>query len=126
MSKVTILLHFCCLIVALTVSSPLMAQTLKHVLELTYQNNPDLKVRRIQMRVADEQGRVLGEREQTQIRLLEQGLITKQTLLQTQQEPQLRLPGRQQQPREPASGQELHKPGEPERIPPVQHAWSGA
>ena len=38
------------------------------------------------LRVADEQGRVLGEREQTQIRLLEQGLITKQTLLQTQQE----------------------------------------
>ena len=55
MSKVTILLHFCCLIVALTVSAPLMAQTLQHVLELTYQNNPDLKVRRIQMRVADEQ-----------------------------------------------------------------------
>jgi HlyD family secretion protein len=38
------------------------------------------------LRVVEEQARVAGEREQTQGRLLEQGLITKQTLLQTQQE----------------------------------------
>jgi HlyD family secretion protein len=38
------------------------------------------------LRVLEEQARVAGEREQTQSRLLEQGLITKQALLQTQQE----------------------------------------
>ncbi len=38
------------------------------------------------LRVMEEQARVALEREQTQVRLLEQGLITKQTLLQTQQE----------------------------------------
>jgi HlyD family secretion protein len=38
------------------------------------------------LNVVEEQARVAGEREQTLGRLLEQGLITKQTLLQTQQE----------------------------------------
>lgn len=38
------------------------------------------------LRVMEEQARVALEREQTQGRLLDQGLITKQTLLQTQQE----------------------------------------
>lgn len=55
MSKFSILLHSCSVVVALALSAPAMSQTLKRALELAYENNPDLKVRRLQMRGVDEQ-----------------------------------------------------------------------